>query len=260
MTLAARLACRSLPLIAAIGVPVAALALQDQPEQEPPQADSRTQAHQIAVPANDPDIRNPAGKAYLDAGRSEPSALQPSLMQTPGNQISRVSNNPPASQITSPTQSGSGMAQLSKGDLDATLAQLSAAERRVLLQAIEGTDICDNPPAVSAVIALCQDRIETRSADFADKVERPMSAEEWLLRGDLENAALPSVNQVIDRLARTNAASNDFSNQAIASIALSTPAAPPRQTAGEQDETPGLGEETQALVNAIINQLGGGAP
>ena len=56
-------------------------------------------------------------------------------------------------------QGGSAMAQLSKADLEATLAQLSAAERRVLLQAIEGTDICNDPPAVAAIVALCQNRI-----------------------------------------------------------------------------------------------------
>jgi len=113
---------------------------------------------------------------------------------------------------------------------------------------------------VPAVIALCQDRLETRSGEFAAKVERPMSAEERLLRGDLETAGLPSVSQVIERLARTSAASDDFSNQAIASIALAAPPAPPGPAEGEQGETDGLGEQTQALINAIINQLGGGAP
>jgi hypothetical protein len=153
------------------------------------------------------------------------------------------------------------MAQLSKADLDATLAQLSAAERRVLLQAIEGSDICENPPAVAAIVALCQNRIETRSGDFAATGERKLSAEEQLLRGDLENAALPTIGQVIERLARGGAASDDFSNQAIASIALgSGVTAPSRPREEDVPDTQSFGEETQALINALINQLGGRAP
>lgn len=252
---ALRLARRSLPVLAALGLPVAAQAMQDQSTR-----DSRIEAVQIETPAPDPDTRNPAGSAYLDNSRTQTRAPRPTLMQSTSDQISRETGNTPASQITTTAQGGSGMAQLSKADLNATLAQLSAAERRVLLQAIEGTDICDNPPQVPAVIALCQDRLETRSGEFTAAVERPMSAEERLLRGDLETAGLPSVSQVIDRLARTSAASDDFSNQAIASIALAPPPAPPGPAEGEQGETDGLGEQTQALINAIINQLGGGAP
>ncbi len=252
---ALRLARRSLPLIAVFGLPVAALADQEQPE-----GVSRTEAVQIETPAPDQTRGDTAGKAYLQTNSAAP-APRPSLMQLPGDQIARPSgNNTPTKQITSLAQSGSGMAQLSKADLDATLAQLSAAERRVLLQAIEGTDICDNPPSVPAVIALCQNRIETRSQDFAAKVDRPISAEEWLLRGDLDMAAQPSISQVIERLARTSAASDDFSNQAIASIALASPNAPVRPGEEEQDDTQGFSEQTQALINAIINQLGGGAP
>jgi hypothetical protein len=153
------------------------------------------------------------------------------------------------------------MVQLSKADLDATLAQLTPAERRVLLQAIEGTDICNDPPDVAAIVALCQTRIETRSAEFGTLAESQPSAEDRLLRGDLETANLPSVGQVIERLARGGASSGDFSNQAIASIALGTSAPPvARQPEEEQPGTGNLGEEAQALINAIINQLGGRAP
>jgi hypothetical protein len=256
MILALRLACRSLPMFAVLGVSAAALAGQDQAQPEL-QSVGRTEAVQIE--ASEADRRRAAGKAFLETDRAAP-APRPTLMQTPIDQIARRAANTPTSQITPLAQSGSGMAQLSKADLDATLAQLSAAERRVLLQAIEGTDICDNPPNVAAVITLCQTRIETRSADFTSPGERVVSAEERLLRGDFDNAGLPSVGQVIERLARTNAASNDFSNQAIASIALAAPPAPAQPGEDGQTEGLGLGDETQALVNALINQLGGGAP
>lgn len=223
--------------------------------------DSRIEAPQIEAPAADGERRAGTGKAFLENSASQQTpAPRPSMMQSPGDQLLRAGGSAPASQITSRDQGGSGMAQLSKADLEATLAQLSPAERRVLLQAIEGTDICDNPPQVATVIALCQGRIETRSQEFAAAEERPLSAEERLLRGDFDNTALPNLGQVIARLARTSAASDDFSNQAIASIALATPAAPPQPGEEEQGATDGLGQETQALINAIINQLGGGAP
>jgi len=223
--------------------------------------DSRTEAPQIEAPATDAERSSPASKAYVENPRSQQVRTpRPSLMQPTGDQLLRAGGSAPASQITSRAQSGSGMAQLSKADLDATLAQLSSTERQVLLQAIEGTDICDNPPRVPAVIALCQTRIETRSQEFTPAAERTLSAEERLLRGDFDNTALPSVNQVIERLARTSAASDNFSNQEIASIALAAPAAPPQPSEAEPGATDGLGQETQALINAIINQLGGGAP
>jgi hypothetical protein len=228
--------------------------------QEQDARDSRIEAAQIEAPTPNADRRGPASKAYLETARSQPAPPRPSVVQSPSDQLQRAGGNAPASQITSRDQSGAGVAQLSKADLEATLAQLSPAERRVLLQAITGTDICDNPPQVAAVIALCQTRIETRSQEFAAMEERPLSAEERLLRGDFDNTALPSITQVIERLARTSAASDDFSNQAIASIALATPNAPSQPGDDEASATAGLGEETQALVNAIINQLGGATP
>ncbi|NJS14796.1 MAG: hypothetical protein HC788_09550 [Sphingopyxis sp.] len=183
------------------------------------------------------------------------------MVQTNDNEIVRGASSTPASQISARGQGGPGIAQLSKADLDATLAQLTSAERRVLLQAIEGTDICDNPPNVAAILALCQTRLETRAADFAGAREGSVSAEDRLLRGDLESSVLPSVDTVIERLARGGASSGDLSNQEIASIALGNSAPTPSNPRDEeQPDTAGLGEEAQALINALINQLGGRAP
>ncbi len=237
-------------------LPIMANAVLAQEQEE--QAASRTEATQIEMPAS-----TGPGRAYLDTA-ARPIATPPpraSLTQAGGDQISRGARNAPASQISARGQGGPGMAQLSKADLEATLAQLTPAERRVLLQTIEGTDICDNPPAIAAIVTLCQTRLETRSAEFAGETDRPLSAEDRLLRGDLESSVLPSFDQVIERLARGGAASGDFSNQAIASIALGTnapTASRPREE--EQADPSSLGEETQALINALINQLGGRAP
>lgn len=244
--------------LAASGLAASALA-QQVPEQQqdasPPA--SRTEASQIEAPA-----QHDGDKAFL--GPAHRPAPRPSQAQTAGEQITRStgadSGIGPATQITRRDQGGSGIAQLSKADLDATLAQLSAAERRVLMQAIAGTDICDNPPAVAAIITLCQNRIETRSQEFAAPVDVSISAEERLLRGDFDDQTMPSVDQVIERLARTSAASNDFDNQAIASIALAVPDVPASRRNDETIDPQGLSDETQALVNALINQLGGRAP
>ncbi len=256
-----RAALRLAAILATLTLGTAAAGARAAQDQQTSPA-SRTDAIQIEMPVADPDAR--AGRAYLDpASRVVPTAPpRTSLTQTPGEQISRGSGTAPASQISARGQGGSAVAQLSKADLDATLAQLSAAERRVLLQAIEGTDICDNPPAVAAIVALCQTRLETRSAEFGTVAERPLSAEDRLLRGDLESTALPTIGQVIDRLARGGASSGDLSNQAIAAIALGTNAPPPAAMPGddEQPATGDIGEEAQALINTLINQLGGRAP
>jgi hypothetical protein len=218
-----------------------------------------TRASQIDM-AQVPTATGP-GRAYIDpAARTapEPSAA---VTQTSGEATFRAQGRAPASQISARGQGGPQMVQLSKADLDATLAQLTPAERRVLLQAIEGTDICNDPPNVPAIIALCQTRLETRSAEFAVLDQDLPSAEARLMQGDFETASLPSIGQVIERLARGGASSGDFSNQAIASIALGAGAQPPpRARDEEQPGTASFSEEAQALINALINQLGGRAP
>lgn len=202
----------------------------------------------VAQNAGDGPARTDA--MQIETGRGVSAGGKAYLPATPAPAQERL---PAASaQIASSLESGPAVAQLSRAELDATLAQLTDTERRVLFQAIEGTDICDNPPQVAAVIALCRDRLETRFSEFAD-APRSFSAEETLIRSDLA-AAHPALTQVIERLARGSAAAEDFGNQAIASIALSTPAS---SGGKEEEKTSTLAEETQALVNAIINQLQG---
>lgn len=247
----AHLARIAAALVAAAGLTATGAA---QPQSQP-LAEARTEAPQIT--ATDAMRPRAASEAYLETERRQPPAPRSSLTQASDDRIVRPAGNAPTSQITNRTQSGAGIAQLSQAELDATLAQLSAVERRVLLQAIEGTDICDNPPNVPAILALCQNRIENHSQDFTEVAERPLSAEERLLSSGLESTAVPSVSQVVERLSRGNAATDDFSNQAIASIALGLPTQPRDE---EKPEDPALSQETQGLINALINQLGGGKP
>ncbi len=225
-----------------------------------PATADRTEASQVELPQSR-DVSGP-GRAYLDeAGRPAIPPPRASLIGSPGPSLSPAESVAPATQISTAAEGGPRMAQLSSADLDATLAQLSPGERRVLLEAIAGTDICDNPPQVAAILALCRTRIETRSGEFAEKSDTPLSAEDRLLRGDLESTTLPNIAQVIERLARGSASSGDLSNQEIAAIALGT-TTPPADNTGDKDEAaqPQLGENAQALINALINQLGGRAP
>ncbi len=198
--------------------------------------------------------RRSQGKAYLEPLAPVPAA--PRRQPTASEQISAPDRNRETAQISTGGQSRPGVTQLSKAELEATLAQLSPSERRVLQEAIEGSDICDNPPEVAAIRALCRNRIETRSSEFAQAEKPALSAEERLLRGGVDEAGTPNVERVIERLSRvSNAASDDRDNQAIASIALAPPPAPP-----SEDETDALGNlpaGTEAVINAIINQLGG---
>ena len=148
------------------------------------------------------------------------------------------------------------MDQLSEAEREAALAQLSEEEREVLLEVVEGTDICDRDVDIPAIIALCENRIETRSAEF--RRPTPTSAEDRLLGGGLDSERIQTLENAISRLARNVGDSNDFSNQVIASVALDgvapLPAAePPRGGARVEDLTP----ETEALVSIIVQQLGG---
>lgn len=238
-------------------LPAAATA-QEQPE--PETSASKTEAQQIGARDGGTTAGEATRKVFLDPAPAP--RTRANLMQADGDQIGAADRGSMATaQITGNNESARRMQQLSEAELEATLAQLSPAERTVLLQAIEGSDICDNPPAVAAVIALCRSRLETRSGEFATTPEKPLTTEERLLRGGVETTGQPSVEAVISRLSRVSlASSDDLSNQAIASIALAAPPAPERPANEEDQAGLGLGQETEALINAIVQQLGGGRP
>lgn len=149
------------------------------------------------------------------------------------------------------------IAQLGEGLDLPELAQLSEGERRVLLEAIEGTDICDDPPDVEAIRALCRNRLETRSGDFAARTVNALSAEERLLGEGLEDVTSPAIERVIERLARNVGKAETFEDQAVASVALGETASADAMATGTAGE-PGsdLSPETQQLINALIQQLG----
>jgi hypothetical protein len=149
------------------------------------------------------------------------------------------------------------VAQLSDGSSSAALAQLSDAERRVLLDAVEGTDICERGSDIPALQALCEGRIETRSEEFASN--QSSSAEDSLLGGGLDAGRTATLQAAIARLAGAGANPGNFDNQVVASVALNNQSLSDTQaTAAEGDPAAELSQETQAVVAAIVQQLGGG--
>ncbi|MEP0390940.1 hypothetical protein [Erythrobacter sp.] len=162
----------------------------------------------------------------------------------------------PVAQVSS--QGGSNQVpQLSDGNSDASLSQLSAAERRVLLDAVEGSDICERGSDIPALKALCEARLETRSEEFAQN--RGGSAEDNLLGGGLDAGRVATLEAAIARLAGVEANPGNFDNQVVASVALNNQSLNGAQAAeAEADPTSELSQETQALVGAIVEQLGGG--
>jgi hypothetical protein len=236
----------------ALALPLAVVAAQDSGDRA-----SKTEAAQIGAREETAIAGEASRQVNLDAAPIV--RTRASLMQAEGDELSapaRAEVAPP--QLAASGESTRGIPQLSKAELEATLAQLTPAERSVLMQAIEGSDICDNPPPVAAIIALCRTRLETRAAEFAARSEKPLTPEEQLLRGGLQRNGLPSIEAVIARLAQLTAAatSDDFSNQAIASVALTPRTGPSKPSKEEKQAGVGLGPESEALLNAIAQQLG----
>ncbi len=150
-----------------------------------------------------------------------------------------------------------GLDQVSVGGSSGALAQLSDAERQVLLDAVEGTDICDQSTDIPALRELCETRLETRSAEFAEN-SGSRSAEDSLLGGGLDSSRLATLEAAISRLASNAGSANDFSNQVIASVTLgNTTLSDAQATSAEGENASELSEEAQAVVSAIVQQIGG---
>lgn len=141
------------------------------------------------------------------------------------------------------------------------LAQLTERDREILLRAVSGTDICDRQPSNPAVIELCLLRLENRSDEFAVDRAPKLSPEERLLGEGLDSDRVASLESAISRLARGTSSFESDEDQAIASVALGNSALAPAQPAGEEPNESDLSAETQALINAIVEQFsqpGGG--
>lgn len=160
-------------------------------------------------------------------------------------------------QIASTAEAEAPVAQLTEAEFSTLLSQLSGSERQVLLETVEGRDVCSNPPDIPAVRQLCANRLETRSREFAQGPRNRLSPEERLLGQALDGANATTLDRAIQRLARNTGAADDADNQAVASVALGANTPPPEQPGEEPAGAGQLSAETQALIEAIVNQLGG---
>ncbi len=205
-----------------------------------------------------PQAEDATSKVYFpDAITPEAVANARSTRAAQLEQANSESGDDNVAQVSPEREGRREVAQLSDGDSARVLAQLSNAERQVLLQAVEGTDICERSTDIAAIQALCDARIETRSAEFTP-VDTSVSAEDRLLGGELDSDGIATLESAIARLARNTGEPDDFSNQVIASVALNNGAlSAPDTGAAEGDPTGELSAETQAVVNAIVQQLSG---
>lgn len=200
-----------------------------------------------------------ADEAYVPqaqpSGPMKPSAVYWPESMTPESvkaartaaaaQLSRKDDTRPVVQLTPISESSD------------PLAQLSEIERQVLLDAIEGTDICDRETQIAAIRELCARRLETRSEDFASRRVNQLSPEERLLGESLAGRSA-TLERAIERLARSGAQAENFEDQAIASVALNAGGLPAEQSLPAKTNPAGqLSAETQALINAIVEQFRG---
>lgn len=171
---------------------------------------------------------------------------------------SGAAQNAPLAQVNESSDDVSPLNQLTDVDRNSALAQLSDAEREVLVSAVEGTDICNRETQIAAVQELCARRLEDRSEEFATVRTRRLSPEERLLGESLDNSRIATLESALNRLARGEGLVDAQEDQAIASIALADNPLAPQTPNGEQPGESDLSLETQALINAIVDQFGGG--
>lgn len=200
------------------------------------------------------------GGVYVDQA-AQPAGAPPEAKVYGRNPAARSATGTVRSsgivQVGSPEASETPVAQLSEAEFSTLLSQLTPSEREVLLETVEGRDVCSNPPDIPTVRKLCANRLETRSREFAQTPQNRLSPEERLLGQALDGTKAPTLDRVIQRLARNTGAADDADNQAIASVALGANTPPPEQPGEEPAGAGQLSAETQALIEAIVNQLAG---
>lgn len=250
---------KALAIALAIVQPAApAHALQDSDVSEQGARDQLSPTSKADIP--DPRVYWPSQPSSRQIGieQAAPDAKSEPMRALPNAQISTGTDDGDAEQISAGVQRTGTIGQLSAADIESRLDQLTEAEQRVLLEAIVGTDLCERDDVPETVRDLCATRIETRASEFATAPATQLSAEERLLGEGLEETGTPRLAQIIDRLARGSARPDDPDNQAIASIALAGTPAPTGQPDDNADDNAGdLPLGTQALIEAIVQQLTG---
>ena len=159
-------------------------------------------------------------------------------------------------QLSSERGAGASRAeQLTRDEGRRALAQLTQADRQILMRAVSGSDICEQEPTLPAIIELCLQRIETRSAEFSASNQPTLSPEERLLGEGLDDDRVSTLERAVSRLARGQANLSSDEDQAVASVALGQGVLNSDPVASDQPSESDLSAETQALINAIVEQF-----
>lgn len=244
----------------AVALPLASATAQQNSQARSVYIEQAPGASVEATQIGAPQARESASKVYFPDAITAQSVAQARARAAQQQQLEQAaSSGGGVAQLANGDDGARDVDQLSDGQSGEALAQLTQEERQVLLEAVEGTDICERSPDIPALRALCEGRIENRSSEFAQS-SQGASAEDALLGGQFDSERLATLEAAINRLAQSSGRPDDFADQAIASVALGQQAAlsDTQATAAEGDPTSELSPETQAVVNAIVQQLGGG--
>ena len=189
-------------------------------------------------------------------GAVEPVASVSAKASVEEQQVPDTGDGFALTQLSNESAEGSSRAtQLTREEGRRVLAQLTAADRQVLLRAVEGTDICNKQPTLPVVIELCLQRLENRSEDFATANAARLSPEERLLGEGLDSDRVATLDKAVSRLAMGRPDFDSDEDQAVASVALSQGALTAEPATRDKEDASDLPAETQALINAIVQQF-----
>ncbi len=240
----------------------AVLAAQQAETEADPQAASafveQAPQEESAVFDARPVVEDNSSKVYFP-DEITPESVAAARARAAQAQMERARNqdvDPDVAQLSQTGEGGREVEQLSDGQSAEVLAQLTPAQREVLIDAVEGTDICDQEQSIPALRALCEDRLETRSAEFTQSSQGATAAEA-ILGESLDSDRIATLEAAIARLAKGANGSSGVDDSVIASVAFTNQNAVSNEAAVESDPANDLTPETQAVVNAIVQQLGG---
>lgn len=137
------------------------------------------------------------------------------------------------------------------------VAQLSDSDTEVEFAKVEGIDRCSAELLSASDAEYCARRLETRSDEFSTDNEAPLTAEQVLIGERFASMADGDVAGRSRTAGRGDISAEDRELQALASITLGAEA--PVTDPAKPVDTDGFPPETQALIEAIVKQIGGPA-
>ncbi|MEE2794822.1 MAG: hypothetical protein VX512_08290 [Pseudomonadota bacterium] len=138
------------------------------------------------------------------------------------------------------------------GDGGKDVQQLSRPDTTLELTRVEGMDRCSAELLSDKDADFCARRIETRSGDFSPRPAPSLTAEQVLVGEKYASVAGVGVANASRDATRRELSPEDQDLQALASLTLPSTTPPP---AAKEEPQAGLPAATEALIEAIVNQL-----